>query len=139
MLWTRPNNGGATITSYDLRYIESDEPDADKAVDANWTERDGVWTSGSLQYTLSGLTNGEQYDVQMRAVNAAGEGDWSGTRRGTPETVPAAPTVDSIEAGDTTLTSYLEPSQRIQAGAPSKATTCGTYGTLPPIRPTPIG
>ena len=103
VFWFRPGDGGATITSYDLRYIRTDASETDKADDTKWTGRDSVWTSGNLQYTFSGLTNGTQYDLQMRAVNAAGEGDWSETRRGTPETVPAAPTVDSIEAGDTTL------------------------------------
>ena len=39
--------------------------------------------SGSLQYTLSGLTGGTQYDVQVRAVNAAGASAWSATVTGT--------------------------------------------------------
>ena len=100
VLWSRPNNGGATITSYDLRYILESEDETD---DANWTVEDSVWTSGPLEYDLDGLTNGDQYDVQMRAVNSAGEGPWSGTRRGTPETIPAAPTVDSPEADNRAL------------------------------------
>ena len=103
VLWSRPGDGGATISGYDLRYIESDATEQEKADDNEWTVRDSVWTSGNLEYTLSGLTNGTQYDVQMRAGNAAGDGSWSDTRQGTPETVPEAPTVDSLEAGDTTL------------------------------------
>ena len=73
--WTPPA-GGTAITSYDLRYIESDA--ADKA-DANWTVEEGVWTVGTLSYTVTGLTGGAQYDVQVRAVTSAGEGPWSVT------------------------------------------------------------
>ena len=39
------NDGGADITSYDLRYIRSDA--ANKS-DANWTIEEDVWSSGSL-------------------------------------------------------------------------------------------
>ena len=47
--------------------------------DANWTVLEDVWTtgSGSLQYTLTGLTDGTQYDLQVRAVNSVGDGAWS--------------------------------------------------------------
>ena len=70
--WAAPiNTGSSAITAYDLRYIETGA--ADKS-DANWTVVEDVWAagSGSLQYTLSGLTGGTQYEVQVRAVNAAG-------------------------------------------------------------------
>ena len=83
--WAAPiNTGSSAITAYDLRYIETGA--ADKS-DANWTVVEDVWAagSGSLQYTLSGLTGGTQYDVQVRAVNAAGAngldgcgGSWEG-------------------------------------------------------------
>ncbi len=99
--WSAPaEDGGSDVTGYDLRYIRSDA--ADKS-DANWTERDGIWSSGALRYPLSGLTNGVEYDVQVRAVNAAGNGQWSGAVSGTPETIPSAPTIDSVTPGDETL------------------------------------
>ncbi len=92
--WTAPSdNGGAPITAYDLRHIETGA--ADKS-DANWTVKEDVWTTGSgpLQYSLTGLTGGTQYDVQVRAVNAAGESEWSATVTGTtaPPVAPEAPT-----------------------------------------------
>ena len=100
--WSAPaSNGGRDITSYDLRYIRSDAPNK---ADANWTERDGIWTSGALRHVLSGLTNGVDYDVQVRAVNAVGNGAWSGTGAGKPLTTPGAPTIDSVTPGDETLT-----------------------------------
>ena len=92
--WAVPiNTGSSAITAYDLRYIETGA--ADKS-DANWTVLEDVWAagSGSLQYTLTGLTGGTQYDVQVRAVNAAGPGAWSATVTGTPAppVAPEAPT-----------------------------------------------
>ena len=82
--WTAPaETGGTDVTSYDLRHIESGA--ADKA-DANWTVVGGAWTSGPLSYTIESLTGGTQYDVQVRAVNAAGAGPWSATVTGTPAT-----------------------------------------------------
>ena len=92
--WTAPSdNGGAPITAYDLRHIETGA--ADKS-DANWTVKEDVWITGSgpLQDSLTGLTGGTQYDVQVRAVNAAGESEWSATVTGTtaPPVAPEAPT-----------------------------------------------
>ena len=81
--WAAPiNTGSSAITAYDLRYIETGA--ADKS-DANWTVVEDVWAAGSdsLQYTLSGLTGGTQYDVQVRGVNAAGASAWSATVTGT--------------------------------------------------------
>ena len=48
-----------------MRHIETN---ADEIVDANWTVEDNAWTSGALEYTITGLTNGTEYDMQMRAV-----------------------------------------------------------------------
>ncbi len=84
--WTAPSSdGGSAVTAYDLRHIETS---ADETVDSNWTVVDDVWTTGggTLQYTLTGLTGGTQYDLQMRAVNAGGDGPWSATATGTPTT-----------------------------------------------------
>ena len=132
--WSAPDSdGGRDITSYDLRYIRSDAP---SKADANWTVRDGIWTSGALRHILSGLTNGVDYDVQLRAVNAVGNGSWSGAGAGKPLTTPSAPTIDSVTPGDETLTvSWSAPADTggsevtgydlryIRSDAPSKADT----------------
>ena len=87
--WAAPNNNGATITSYDLRYILTS---ADETDDDNWTVVDSAWTSGDLTYDITGLA-AQSYDVQVRGVNAAGDGPWSPTRTGTPVVMPpTAPT-----------------------------------------------
>ena len=74
--WSPPaDDGGAEVTSYDARYIETS---ADEAVDANWTVEQ-AWTSGDgdLSHTITGLDSGTQYDVEVRATNAVGQGAWS--------------------------------------------------------------
>ena len=109
--WNAPNQGGSTITSYDLRYIETD---ADEMVDANWTVKTEVWMSGSLEYTVDGLDGDVSYDVQVRAVNTEGFGDWSVTSIGTP--LIGVPTIDSVIVGDGALTiSWSEPPHAAKA------------------------
>ena len=77
VFWTAPTTVGASeITTYDVRHIRSDA--ADKA-DKRWKEDERVWASGALTHTVTGLLDGTTYDVQVRAVNAKGDGDWSDT------------------------------------------------------------
>ena len=85
--WSAPSDtGGSQISAYDLRYIRAD---ADETLESNWTVIEDVWTgSGSLQYTLSGLSGGVEYEIQVRAVNDAGEGPWSATESITTTTGP---------------------------------------------------
>ena len=74
--WSAPSNtGGSAVTAYDLRYIRSDAPDK---ADANWTVLEDIWTTGSRPLSHAvGLTGGQRYDVQVRAVLGSIEGPWS--------------------------------------------------------------
>ena len=84
--WAAPTGSTeSAIIAYDLRYIESAARDKS---DVNWTIVDNAWTAGSgaLSYQIAGLTDGTQYDVQVRAVSAAGNGPWSAAAAGTPAT-----------------------------------------------------
>ena len=84
-IWTAPaEDGGSEITSYDLHSIRSDATDEQKAIATNWAEELSAWTTGELRANIASLTNGVQYDVQVRARNTIGAGDWSATRTGTP-------------------------------------------------------
>ena len=67
--WAAPTGSPeSAIIAYDLRYIESAASDKS---DVNWTVVDNAWTAGSgaLSYQIAGLTDGTQYDVQVRAVS----------------------------------------------------------------------
>ena len=98
--WDAPTeDGGSEITSYDLRSIRSNATDTEKLDPNNWTETLSAWTplDGDLQGRVAGLTNGVAYDVQVRAENAIGEGDWSETLKGK----PAIQNTDASFADDT--------------------------------------
>ena len=84
--WAAPTGPlESAIIAYDLRYIESAASDKS---DDNWTVVEDAWTAGSgaLSYRISGLTGGTPYDLQVRAVTAAGDGPWSAAAAGTPGT-----------------------------------------------------
>ena len=78
--WDAPGDGGSGITHYDVQH---------RAGTA------GAWTAkevrGRTSTTISGLTNGTAYQVQVRAVNNRGDGEWSKTATGTPQVDAAAP------------------------------------------------
>ena len=96
--WTAPGvSGGSAIIAYDLRYIQSD---ATNKSDARWAVVDNAWTTGSgpLSYQLSGLTTITQYDLQIRAVTATGDGPWSSTATGTPTPPTGASATRSFSA-----------------------------------------
>ena len=69
--WSEPaDTGSSAITAYDLRYILTTE---DETADANWLVQEDVWSgAGDLRHTVTELGNGEQYDVQVRAVELPG-------------------------------------------------------------------
>ncbi len=81
-----PENGGAAITDIEYR------------LDA------GSWVSsgGTVSFSIPGLTNGQEYVVELRAVNSVGASDASDAKQVTPATVPSAFEAGawSITAGD---------------------------------------
>ena len=108
-----PTNLAATAGNTEV-HITFDEPDDNGAVISdyeyslnNGTEVSAGDTSPSL--TISNLTNGTSYSIRVRAVNAAGEGDWSVAVSATPESGAAPPdaptnvTVVSTATGAVTL------------------------------------
>ena len=101
--WTAPvPTTGSEVTAYDLRYIQTD---ADETVESNWTVVEEVWTAGAgdLEYAVTGLTGGAEYDVQLRAINEWGAGAWSAAESSTPQNA-----LPSFNEGATTARSVAE-------------------------------
>jgi len=63
-----PSNGGSAITDIDYRLDGG-----------SW-----VSTGGTTSFTITGLTNTTEYDVELRAVNAVGDGAASDVKQVTP-------------------------------------------------------
>ena len=64
--WLAPNNGGSVITHYDVR---------ERIVGAStWIQTSGFT---ALNATFAQLTPDTEYEFQVRAVNAIGDGSWS--------------------------------------------------------------
>lgn len=88
LTWNAPGNGGSAITDYIVEYKLDTEP-------TTWTTfPDG--TSASTGATITGLTNGLDYDVRVSAVNAIGTGPASNIATEAPE------------SGQTLLDAHLE-------------------------------
>jgi hypothetical protein len=79
-------SNGSAITNYEFSTNNG----------VNWTTRSPVATTSPL--TITGLTNGQSYNVRLRAINSAGSGDSS-------TAVSATPTAVSVSGGsDITIT-----------------------------------
>ena len=92
--WSAPSDGGSSITHYDLQYRAGTSGD--------WTLVEDITLTS---YTITGLTNGTTYQVQVRAANSVGDGDWSAIVTGTPSATVIDPvtrptTHDSLEPYD---------------------------------------
>ena len=74
--WTAPANAGPAIGDYDYRYRAS-------SPQGSWTEVTTTTITG-LSATITQLTEGTEYDVQVRATNDEGTSGWSDPGTGTP-------------------------------------------------------
>ena len=89
--WTEPaDDGGAPVTGYEYRFA------AGTAVPG-----DTPWQSAGLdlEWTVTGLTNGQQYAFEVRARNRVGEGEARGALA-TPVARPGALASLTATAGD---------------------------------------
>ena len=67
--WSAPSDRGSAITGYDVQYRQGSTGD--------WTVHAHSGTGTAA--TIKGLTAGATYEVQVRATNGAGDGEWSAT------------------------------------------------------------
>ena len=61
----------STVTDYDVQYRARGT--------STWTEWNASDTSTTTSATITGLTKGTEYEVQVRATDSEGDGPWSGS------------------------------------------------------------
>ena len=113
--WTTPeDNGGSALVSFKVQWKSGSDTFDDAATDSR--EQTVTVVSGKADYdtTISSLTNGTEYTVQVLALNgnraSDNTSDPSNTASGTPSTMPLAPTSVTItNKGDRTLTVSWKP------------------------------
>lgn len=86
-----PSNGGSAITALQYRLDGG-----------TWTSLTGT---GTGVRTITGLTNGVEYDIELRAVNAVGNGTASDVKSRTPTATPVAPS--AFTSGQWTATADI--------------------------------
>ena len=86
--WVEPDNGGDAIIRYEVQWRTSVQT---FSTGRQTTNTDAMVTVGSL-------TNGTEYFFRVRAVNSAGNGDWSSVVSSTPAV--ALPAVSAPDAPD---------------------------------------
>ena len=86
--FTAPANGGKAIIRYEYSLDSGD-----------WVNTGTLATS----FTIAGLTNGQSYSVRLRAVNSNGDSDPSTSATLVIASVPTAPTLGTVTAGDGSL------------------------------------
>ena len=84
--WSAPDNGGPAITDYDVQYRAG--------TSGSWS--DGGHTGTATTATLSSLSENTSYQVQVRATNDEGTGDWSDSGSGTTDANAAPASVSSL-------------------------------------------
>ncbi|MCL2067521.1 MAG: fibronectin type III domain-containing protein, partial [Treponema sp.] len=75
--WTTPNNGGSAILRYQYSYGVA------SGYTQNWFNIPGS-SASTTSYTITSLTNGTNYNFEVRAVNSVGNGTTSGIQTATP-------------------------------------------------------
>lgn len=89
--------GGSVITNYEWSVDNG----------ATWVPRSPASTSSS--FTITGLNDGTNYPVRVRAVNAAGSGASSDASIVRTHGVPSAPTINSVSATSSMLSLVITP------------------------------
>ncbi len=94
--WVPPNDNGSSITQFEIAQRRSGFGIH------QWSE---TYASGSAtRATITGLDNNTQYEIRIRAHNAAGLGDWSPLAKVVTLQPPDAPNRPGLIVGDGQIT-----------------------------------
>ncbi len=105
LTWRAPvvEVGGTVHTAYKVRWADA----GDATSYLNTGEEAGLDVPGgaaAISYTVSGLTDGTTYQVQVGAVYGGGDAHWSFARESVPGELPGAPRNLTSTVGDGTIT-----------------------------------
>ena len=93
LTWSAPATNGSPITTYEYRIDNGSIEDA----------------GSNLNETITGLTNGTQYSIDVRAVNAIGPSAWSNATA-TPKTIPDPPAPTAAAGTEQITVTWTAPS-----------------------------
>ena len=124
--WAAPDNQGAEITDYDMRYREA----GGEFQDAGYN---GIGTSA----TLNNLKPGTSYEVQVRAINAEGASLWSESGQGETEEAAPIPTATRTPRPEPTATRTPTPEPTATPTPTPEPTATPTPTPEPTATPTP--
>ena len=92
--WTAPTmTGKPAVSDYDVQYR--------KAHSSNWTSHSFTGTGTST--TITGLTENEHYEVQVKAINDEGDSGWSNAGHATTNADSKTLTIDENPAANATV------------------------------------
>ena len=92
--WTAPTDtGGTAITGFKVQWKSGNQSFGGDPL------RQHTAGAADTSYGITGLTNGREYTVRVRATNSVGDGAWSVEEKGTPSTTPGKPVVN-VSAGN---------------------------------------
>ena len=116
--WSAPvYQGSSEITAYDVRYLPSS---LTHNLNIRWAVIDDAWTSGNLEHRITGIGSFREHDVQVRAVNASGDGAWSAARTGEPLRIgPSQPRFPSGSPSGSDQAISINWSEPVHSGASS--------------------
>ena len=122
--WTAPPNAGPPITDYDYRYRVESSPEWTEVTDTPITE---------LSTTITGLEANTKYEVQVRATNAEGTGDWFALRSDpAPSSASASPAPTRRGGGGTPACTQDDVHANTAAQATDSGLSAVTAGAICP-------
>lgn len=95
--FTAGSSGGSSLTNYQYSIDGG----------ATWLTRSPASTQSPL--VISGLTNGQSYNIQLRAVNSEGNGAATTSSTVTPIGAPQSPLISSLTQTDTSIDVVFDP------------------------------
>ncbi len=132
--WAAPANGGSAITRYDVQW---------KTASQTWDEAEtaGQSDTATSPYEITGLTNGIEHTVRVRAANAAGDGPWSAEASETPmaaDTTAPSASASKVSADGMSIDIVFDEDLDATGSAPAALAFQVTVGTASAVNPSSV-